>query len=195
MSTSQHPVLKYCSQCGAEVTLRMPDGDNLLRYICISCETIHYQNPKVVAGCIPEWGDKILLCRRAIEPRRGFWTLPAGFMENKETTAQGAAREAMEEANAVMEDMSLYGLFNLPHISQVYIMFRGTLRDGAASPGPESLEVGLFDENEIPWNELAFPVIYESLQLYYEDRVKGEFPVHTGDIFRDENQAIKIIRY
>ncbi len=195
MSTTQHPPLKYCSQCGAKVALRTPEGDHLPRYVCISCNLIHYQNPKVVAGCIPEWGDKLLLCRRAIEPRRGYWTLPAGFMENRETTAQAAARESMEEANASLENMSLYALFNLPHISQVYIMFRGELRDGKASPGQESLEVALFAEEEIPWDELAFPVIHETLQLYFVDRRGGYFATHMGDIYRDENQQIKIVRY
>jgi ADP-ribose pyrophosphatase YjhB (NUDIX family) len=172
----------------------IPSGDNLPRYVCDACHTIHYQNPKIVAGCIPEWEDKILLCRRAIEPRYGLWTLPAGFMENAETTAEAAAREAAEEANALVTGLSLYGLFNLPHINQVYLMFRGQLNEGLASAGDESLEVMLFKEEAIPWNELAFPVVHETLQLYFADRRRGTFDVHTGDIIR-EDEEIRIVRY
>lgn len=174
--------MKYCSNCGAPVSRRIPPGDNLPRYVCDACQTIHYQNPKIVAGCIPEWEDKVLLCRRAIEPRYGLWTLPAGFMENGETTAQAAARETLEEANARVDRLSLYVLFNLPHINQVYLMFRGRLRDGRYSAGHESLEAALFTEREIPWQELAFPVIRETLRCYFDDRRAGVYRVHTGDI-------------
>ena len=121
--------MKFCSQCSAPVALRIPDGDALPRHVCTACGTIHYQNPKMVVGCIPEWEDKVLLCRRAIEPRRGMWTVPAGFMENGETTFQGAIRETLEEANARVEVDSLYALYNIPHISQVYLLFRARLLD------------------------------------------------------------------
>lgn len=187
--------MNYCSQCGSPVTLRTPPGDNLPRYICNACGIIHYQNPKIIAGCIPEWQGKVLLCRRAIDPRYGLWTLPAGFMENHETTVQAATREALEEANAMVDNLSLYGLYNLTHINQVYLMFRGQLRDGRASAGEESLEVKLFAEEQIPWAELAFAVIQETLEVYFEDRRRGNFRVHMGDITRAANQQIRIHRY
>ncbi|MEA3275687.1 MAG: NUDIX hydrolase [Pseudomonadota bacterium] len=176
--------MKYCSQCGAEVRVLVPAGDNRPRHVCGSCGAIHYQNPKIVVGCIPEWGEKILLCRRAIEPRYGLWTLPAGFMERGETSQQGAARETMEEANARVEVGGLYTLFNLPHIDQVYLIFRSRLLDLDFGPGEESLEVRLFDEAEIPWEEMAFPVIRETMRLYFDDRANGGFSLRSGDIER-----------
>lgn len=174
--------MKYCSNCGARVTLRVPPGDNLPRYVCDSCQTIHYQNPKIVAGCIPEWNGRILLCRRAIEPRHGLWTLPAGFMENGETTEQAAAREALEEAMADIEILDLYSVFSIPHVSQVFMMFRGRMRNAAFAAGPESLEVRLFGEEEIPWGEIAFKTVKETLHHYFEDRRAGSFRVHLGRI-------------
>ncbi|MGA7978713.1 MAG: NUDIX hydrolase [Chromatiaceae bacterium] len=176
--------MKYCSQCGSEVCLQIPQGDNRSRFVCGACGTIHYQNPKIVVGCIPEWEDQILLCRRAIEPRYGLWTVPAGFMEEGETSQQGAARETLEEANARVEVSALYSLFNLPHINQVYLIFRSRLLDLDFRPGAESLEVRLFDEDEIPWEEVAFPVIKETLGLYFRDRENGGFCMRSGDIVR-----------
>ncbi len=187
--------MKFCSQCGAQVTQKIPQGDNRPRYVCCECDTIHYQNPRIIAGCIAEHDNRILLCRRAIEPRYGLWTLPAGFMENQETTLQAAARESFEEACAEITDMQLYCTYSIPHISQVYMMYRGVLINGYAVPGEESLETHLFEEHEIPWDELAFPVIKESLRLYLEDRSQGEFPVRNGAIYRDEEQNIIIDNY
>lgn len=187
--------MNYCSECGATVVRRVPEGDHLLREVCSACGMIHYRNPKIVAGCVAEWDGRILLCRRAIEPRLGLWTLPAGFMENNETTTEAAAREAREEANAELSGLRLYGLFNLPHISQVYIMFRGELVGGRASAGAESLDVELFHEAEIPWHELAFPVVAETLELYFADRRDGHFSTHTGDIVRGAGNSIEIRRY
>lgn len=195
MASLSTDTMNFCSHCGAKVFVRIPPGDHLPRHVCERCGSVHYQNPKLVTGCIAVWQDRVLLCRRAIEPRLGSWTLPAGFMENNETTAQAAARETMEEANAELEDISLYALFNLPHISQVYVMFRAALKAGQASAGPESLEVGLFHESQIPWEELAFPVIGESLRLYFEDRRKGRFEMHMGDIVRGADRSIRIRRY
>jgi ADP-ribose pyrophosphatase YjhB (NUDIX family) len=176
--------MKFCSNCGARVTVRIPEGDNLPRHVCDACNTIHYQNPKVVVGCIPEWEDKILLCRRAIEPRSGYWTLPAGFLENGETTLEGALRETLEEASARVEIGDLYALYNLPHISQVYLMFRARLLDLEFHAGAETLEVRLFAEPEIPWGELAFPTIRKTLTRYYLDRKAGAFRFHIGTIER-----------
>lgn len=181
--------MKYCSDCGSEVGVRIPEGDNLPRHVCNACGIIHYQNPKVVAGCIPELDGKVLLCKRAIEPRYGLWTLPAGFMENDETTAQAAAREALEEANAQIKITSLYTMFSLPHISQVYVMYRGELENTDYSPGIESLELMLCAEKDIPWESLAFPVVTETLRLYFRDYKKGSFPTYTGDIWKASRET------
>ena len=174
--------MKFCNLCGSTVDLRIPQDDNRLRYVCTSCGEVHYQNPKLIVGTIPEWQDKILLCRRAIEPRHGLWTLPAGFMENGETTTQAAARETLEEANAQIDIGDLYTMFNLPHINQVQLLFRATLQNLDFSPGVESLEVQLFSEQEIPWETLAFRPIRFSLQHYFSDRKEGAFKFRSGDI-------------
>ncbi|CAK0779267.1 ADP-ribose/FAD diphosphatase [Gammaproteobacteria bacterium] len=176
--------MRFCSQCGVPVTLRIPPGDHLPRYVCTHCGTIHYQNPKLIVGCIPEWGTQVLLCRRAIEPRNGLWTLPAGFMENGETTAQGAARECLEEANAQVEIGELFSLFNLPNIDQVYLLFRARLLNLDFSPGIESCAVALFHEAEIPWQELAFSTVHQTLEHYFEDRRTKTFRLHVGDIYK-----------
>lgn len=180
--------MKYCSQCGSLVSLKKPQGDHIARYVCDNCSMIHYQNPKVVAGCIPEWQGKILLCRRAIEPRHGLWTLPAGFMENGETAQQAAIRETVEEANAQVDISSLYTMFSLPHISQVYLIFRARLAAPDFSPGAESLEVELYEEKDIPWDKIAFPVIYETLKRYYQDRANGQFGIYIGDIYKQQTE-------
>nr|VFK36939.1 MAG: ADP-ribose pyrophosphatase YjhB, NUDIX family [Candidatus Kentron sp. SD]VFK40590.1 MAG: ADP-ribose pyrophosphatase YjhB, NUDIX family [Candidatus Kentron sp. SD]VFK80227.1 MAG: ADP-ribose pyrophosphatase YjhB, NUDIX family [Candidatus Kentron sp. SD] len=174
--------MKYCAKCGARVSLRVPRNDNRARYVCDACDTVHYVNPKIVAGCIPEFGGKILLCQRAIPPRHGYWTLPAGFMETGETTVEAAIRETWEEAKASVEIGSLFALFSIPHISQVYIIFRAELSRDEYHPGTESLEVALFRQEEIPWSQLAFPVISQTLKCYLSDRKDGVFQTHFGDI-------------
>ena len=179
--------MKYCSECGKAVTLRVPNGDSILRYVCSNCETIHYQNPKIVTGCIPEWQEKILLCKRAIEPRYGLWTLPAGFMENEETTAEAAIRETWEEACADVELLDLYTIFNLPHVNQVYIIYRAKMSNLEFSVGQESLEVELYELSDIPWEQLAFAVVHETLRLYCQDAQRGEFRMYTGDIVINPN--------
>ncbi|MBB3168230.1 NUDIX hydrolase [Simiduia aestuariiviva] len=176
--------MKFCSQCGEGVTLAIPEGDNRERHVCNACSTIHYQNPRIITGTLPVYDDQILLCKRAIEPRHGLWTLPAGFMENGETTEQGAIRETWEEASANVNDLALYSIFNLPQINQVYFFYRAQLSDLSFGPGEESLEVELFNEDAIPWDQLAFPVITRTLQHYLSDRKSGEFPVRTEDIIR-----------
>ena len=174
--------MKFCSSCGAAVVQRIPEGDSLVRSVCVDCGTVHYENPKMVVGCIPEWEDRILLCRRAIEPRYGFWTLPAGFLENGESVAAGAARETLEEAEARVEIGALYTFYNLTHINQVYLMFRGRLLDLDYGAGAESLEVRLFREEEIPWDQMAFRAVAETLRHYFADRATGQFGFHIGDI-------------
>ena len=161
---------------------RIPEGDNLPRYVCDQCQTIHYQNPNIVAGSIPASGNRILLCRRAIEPRYGLWTLPAGYMENNETVEQAALRESLEEANANVELEQLYAVFSLPHANQVYMMYRARLLDEDFSAGTESLEVRLFDEQEIPWDKLAFSTIYYTLKYYFEDRARGEYILRSHPV-------------
>jgi ADP-ribose pyrophosphatase YjhB (NUDIX family) len=174
--------MKFCSACGASVTLQIPDGDNRERFVCITCETIHYQNPRVIAGCLPIWEDRVLLCLRDIDPRSGYWTLPAGFHENQETTAQGAARETSEEANARVKNLELYTVFSLPHISQIYMFFRAELADLDFSAGHETQNVALFEEKDIPWDQLAFPVITRTLEQYFVDRQRTEFQVLYEEI-------------
>ncbi len=175
--------MNFCSECGAPVRLSRPQDDHRERHVCTVCGTIHYENPKIIAGAIPEWTDgRILLCRRAIEPRHGLWTLPAGFMENGETTSQAAARETLEEANARVEVLGLYAMYNLPYINQVQMLFRAKLLDLDFSPGVESLEVELFGENEIPWDTLAFRPIRMTLEHFFADRKRSEFVFRNTDL-------------
>ena len=174
--------MNYCSHCGATVTQQIPLGDNLLRHVCSQCERIHYHNPKIVVGCIPEWKDQILLCRRAIEPRVGLWTFPAGFMELGESTEQAAARETQEEAQADVTITSLSAVLSLPAIGQVYLVFRGQMNTPAFQAGPESLDVQLFSLSDIPWEAIAFPVVREALLRYVADVQTGQFQLHLASL-------------
>jgi ADP-ribose pyrophosphatase YjhB (NUDIX family) len=178
----QCSAMKFCSNCGARTVQRIPAGDNMPRAVCDQCDSIHYENPRLIVGCIPEWEDKILLCKRAIEPRIGLWTVPAGFMENGETTAAGALRETLEEANARADIVAPYALYNIPHINQVYLLFRAKLLDLDFSAGSETLEVGLFTADDVPWRELAFATVRNTLTHYFSDRKDGEFRFHMGTI-------------
>jgi ADP-ribose pyrophosphatase YjhB (NUDIX family) len=175
-------LIKFCSACGTATIERIPPGDNRMRAVCDACGHIQYQNPKIVTGCVPVWGEKILLCKRAIEPRYALWTLPAGFMENGESAAEGAAREALEEANARVEVTDLYTVYSIPHISQVYMMFLARLLDPDVTPGEESLEVRLVSADEIPWDQLAFEMVRRTLRHFLEDRKTGIFVPRFGDI-------------
>ncbi len=192
--SSFDPEMNYCNACGGPLGELVPDGDNRPRHVCVDCGAIHYRNPKVVTGCIPLWEDRVLLCRRAIKPRYGLWTLPAGFLENGESSHQGAVRETLEEANARVAIEGLYSTFNLPHINQIYMLFRATLLDTDFHPGEESLDVALFDEAAIPWDELAFPVVAETLKLYFSDRAQGRFQTHMGDILREPGTSLRKYR-
>lgn len=183
--------MKYCPNCGSPVALRIPEGDDRKRHVCDQCDTVHYQNPRIITGCLPVYGDKVLLCRRAIEPRYGFWTLPAGFMENGETVEQGALRESWEEARARIDIDALYTLFNLPQINQVYMFYRGNLANPDFAPGTESLDVELFAEEQIPWEELAFPVVVKTLRHYFSDRKINQFPFRCEDIYKPPGRDSK----
>ena len=172
--------MKFCSECGTKVTITIPEGDDRERHVCPSCETIHYRNPKIVAGTIPVVDGQILLCRRAIEPRHGLWTLPAGFMENGESTKEAARRETWEEACAHTCREELYTVISIPHINQVYMIYRAELEKPEFAPGAESLEVQLFSEGDIPWDELAFRTVSRTLEFFFADRRREQF------ILRDE---------
>ena len=174
--------MNYCTQCGTHVELRIPEGDSHLRHVCPQCGEIHYQNPKVIVGCIAGWEQRILLCRRAIEPCYGLWTLPAGFMENGESTTQAALRETYEEACARVSIERLFALINIPHISQVHLFYRARLLDTNFGAGEESLETQLFSEDEIPWHELAFSSVDQCLKAYFGDRRTGRFEFHEATL-------------
>src|SRR5512135_99375 len=181
--------MNFCSHCGSPVSLRVPPGDSLPRFVCERCGTIHYQNPKLVIGAIPEWQDKILLCRRAIEPRLGMWTLPAGFMVNAETTVEAAQRETLEEACARIEVGELFSLINVPHINQVHLVYRARLLDLEFGPGAETLEVALFHESDIPWEEIAFRSMSMALRYYFSDRRTGRYRLHSDDIILQQPRS------
>ncbi len=176
--------MKFCADCGGRVSLRTPPGDHLPRHVCEACGAIHYRNPRLVVGCVPELDGRILLCKRAIEPRRGFWTIPAGFMENGETLQQAAARESREEALADVEIGSLLAIVHVLHAEQVHVFFRARLGAPEFGPGPESLEVELVAPEAIPWADLAFPSTEFALRRYLEDRAVGREPHHFAEVGR-----------
>lgn len=174
--------IKHCRACGGTVHYQVPADDNRERAVCSDCGTIHYENPLNVVGTLPYWGDQVLLCRRNIEPRRGLWTLPAGFMELGESTADGALRETIEEAGARVEMGGLFTLLNVVKVGQVHLFYLARLLDTRFDPGPETIEARLFKEHEVPWEEIAFKTTRETLQRYFEDRKTGQFGVHFADI-------------
>lgn len=181
--TEKLTLIKFCTACGSPTKERIPEDDDHVRSVCTNCGQVHYINPKMVVGCIPEKDGKILLCKRNIEPRKGFWTLPAGFLEDRESVQDGAARETLEETRAKIEIVSPYRLFNITFVSQIYFMFRAKLDSENFGPTKESTEVRLFDEADIPWNEIAFRVIEKTLEHYFEDRRnKNDFPFRVCDL-------------
>ena len=175
-------LINFCNSCGAAVTQRIPEGDTFSRAVCDACGTIQYQNPKIVVGCLPVHGDRILICKRAIEPRYGYWTLPAGFMENDETASQAALRETLEEAGARIELGAPFSLISVPRVNQVHLFYRAKLLHLDFKPGEETLEVALFEEARIPWKDIAFRTVATTLKRWFEDRVKGSFGFHAEDI-------------
>ena len=179
----QRAPLKHCRECGTAVVYRLPDdGDTRQRAVCPTCSTVHYENPLNVVGTIPVWGEQVLLCKRNIEPRRGKWTLPAGFMELGETTAQGAARETDEEAGAEFEMQELFAVMNVVRVGQVHLFYRARLLSTRFNPGHETIEARLFTEAEIPWDEIAFRTVRETLERFFSDRRSGRYGIHAVDI-------------
>ena len=175
--------IKHCKDCGAVVAYRLPDdGDTKSRAVCTLCHTVHYENPLNVVGTIPYWEEKVLLCKRNIEPRWGKWTLPAGFMELNETVAEGAARETVEESGAQFELEGFFSLVNVARVGQVHMFYRARLLSDVFEPGFETIEARLFAEDEIPWDEIAFRTVRETLERYFSDRRAGHFAIHAIDI-------------
>ena len=175
--------LKHCKNCGIAVVYRIPDdGDTKERAICPICHTVHYENPLNVVGTVPYFGDKILLCKRNIEPGWGKWTLPAGFMELNETIAQGAARETIEEAGAEFQMEDLFSILNVARVGQVHFFYKAQLLSDQFNPGHETIEARLFTEADIPWDEIAFRTVKETLEHYFTDRQRGIYSIHTIDI-------------
>jgi ADP-ribose pyrophosphatase YjhB (NUDIX family) len=172
--------MNFCGNCGKPVHLGTPDGDHRERYICENCNTVHYQNPRVIVGCLPVWEGKVLLCKRANDPRSGFWTLPAGFLEIGETAEEGALRETREESHAEVGIEHLFALYSVPQIGQVYLFFLSMLRNLQFGPSAESSAVNLFSEEEIPWDDLAFPSVRFTLEHYFESRKENRAGVYTG---------------
>ncbi|MCB0639665.1 MAG: NUDIX hydrolase [Lewinella sp.] len=179
--------MNFCSHCGsADLSLVIPEGDNRPRHVCSHCQTIHYSNPNIVTGCLPVWEDKVLLCRRAIAPREGYWNIPSGYLENGETVDEGAVRELWEEARARATDLRVLSIYSLPHINQVYVHFTGQLVDGVYGIGPESTETALFSEAEIPWADIAFTSSRFSLERFFADRRQQCVRTHIGSFSRGE---------
>lgn len=179
----QRAPIKHCKSCGQAVVYRVPDdGDTKPRAVCPACHTIHYENPLNVVGTIPVWGDQVLLCKRAIEPRYGKWTLPAGFMELNETVAEGAARETLEEAGAQFEMGNFFSLVNIPRVGQVHLFYHAKLLSDQFDPGFETLQARLFSEADIPWDEIAFKTVSETLKRFFADRRQGHYGTHVFDI-------------
>lgn len=174
--------IKHCRSCGAPVEYRVPADDNRERATCTACATIHYENPLIVVGTLPVWREQVLLCRRNIEPRRGYWTLPAGFLEIGETTADGALRETIEEAGARVEMGPLFSMLNVVRVAQLHLFYRAQLLDTSFAPGPETIEARLFDERDIPWDDLAFRTVRRTLECWFDDRRSDRFGLHCADI-------------
>ncbi|HEY6134437.1 MAG TPA: NUDIX hydrolase [Rubrivivax sp.] len=176
------PRILHCRACGNPVAYRVPADDNRERAVCTACSEIHYENPNNVVGTVPVWGEQVLLCRRNIEPRYGLWTLPAGFLELGETTEAGALRETDEEAGARIELQGLFTLLNVVRVGQVHFFYRARLCDTDFAPGPETIEARLFHEHEVPWDQIAFRTVRETLERYFADRRRGHFELHCADI-------------
>ena len=181
-TATRNRAMRFCSHCGKPVQRGVPPGDDRERFMCPACGRVHYRNPRMVVGCIPLWQDRLLLCRRAIEPRHGKWTVPAGYLENDESVEDGAQRELMEEARATARELQPFGLYNIVHVNQVYLIFLAPLASGDFGAGEETIEVRLFDEDAIPWDDLAFPVVEMTLRRYFRGAGRGDWSFHIDDV-------------
>ncbi len=180
--------MKFCSQCGSkQIFFTVPAGDNRERHVCQDCDVIFYENPRIICGCIATFEDKVLLCKRAIEPKYGLWTLPAGFMENQETTEEAAIRETLEETTNHVTVSNLYTVLNVPEINQVYFFFRADIKTPSFEPTSESSEVKLFTEDEIPWSQLAFGSVTHTLTQFFQDRQNAHYPIHVATLRKNQN--------
>jgi ADP-ribose/FAD diphosphatase len=184
----------FCNRCGQATERRIPSGEDRERDVCGGCGVVHYQNPRMIVGCIVEHAGQVLLCKRAIEPRRGWWTLPAGFLELGESAVEGAVRETWEEASARVRVTAPYAHFDVPHIGQAYILYRAELIEHRYAAGPESLEVALFAPEQIPWRELAFPVVRYGLELWQQDLRAQRYRSHQGSLVREPGQSAFTLR-
>ena len=182
MLLNERARIKHCRACGTPVAYVVPADDNRERAVCPACATVHYENPVNVVGTVPIWGAQVLLCKRAIEPRYGFWTLPAGFLELGETSAEGALRETVEESGAEVDLGPLFSVLDVARVGQVHLFYLATMRSQALAPGSETLEARLFREDEVPWDEIAFRTVRETLRYFFDDRRRGQFGVHSADI-------------
>jgi len=182
MLPNQRERIRFCRACGHAVEYRVPADDNRDRAVCPACATIHYENPLNVVGTVPVWQDRVLLCKRAIEPRYGLWTLPAGFLELGESTAEGAVRETVEESGAQIELGPLFSVLNVVRVGQVHLFYRARMTSPALDPGSETLEARLYLEDEVPWDEIAFRTVRETLLAYFADRRAGQFGLHCADV-------------
>jgi ADP-ribose pyrophosphatase YjhB (NUDIX family) len=182
MLLNERARIKHCRACGSPVVYLIPKDDNRERAVCPACATVHYENPLNVVGTVPIWGAEVLLCKRAIEPRYGFWTLPAGFLELGETSAEGALRETVEESGAQVDLGPLFSVLDVARVGQVHLFYLATMRSPALDPGSETLEARLFREDEVPWDEIAFRTVRETLRYFFDDRRRGQFGVHRADI-------------
>ena len=182
MLLTERARIKHCRACGTAVAYLIPPDDNRERAVCPACGLVHYENPLNVVGTVPMWGAQVLLCKRAIEPRHGFWTLPAGFLELGETSAEGALRETIEEAGAQIELGPLFSVLDVARVGQVHLFYLATMTSNALDPGSETLEAQLFREDEVPWDQIAFRTVRETLRYFFDDRRRGQFGVHRADI-------------
>lgn len=180
--------MNCCIHCGQPTTAQTPSGDDKIRQVCLACGNIHYENPKVICGALVIWQEQVLLCRRAIEPRYGYWTFPAGYMELNETMQQGAERETLEEAEALIHTEQMYCLYDIPHIGQIYAIFKAQLKNGMFGAGTETLESRLFYQHEIPWDELAFQSVRRTLNHYFSDHVQQYYPLHLETLHRTADE-------
>jgi ADP-ribose pyrophosphatase YjhB (NUDIX family) len=180
--------MKFCSNCAYPISFNLVEGEHIPRFHCTSCGVIHYVNPKIIVGCLPIWEDKVMLCKRGIEPQYGLWNIPGGFMENEETTEEGAVREMFEETKGAVNVIGLHTVFNVVPVNQVHLHFLVEMKDLNFSLTPESIDIQLFKEEDIPWQDIAFASTKFALRKYFEDRKNNTRNTHTGSLLQKEGK-------